>query len=202
MVTCVDVTSLVGLTLAALGAEVVVSELPAAVPLLEHNITSNANILEGGSCQAITLSWGEEGGEIAELLKARPFDMVVGADIIYNDDLFPPLKHTINHVKECLMSHVCIGSHPSLYICHKVCGVGAELYLCRLQRGTDPSKSQRFYDELSEFHIHMKRIVEGGARNDNVEVSEHEVLFAKYRELADQNQTLSFELLWGRRDAL
>jgi protein N-lysine methyltransferase METTL21D len=91
---------LVGLTLAALGAEVFVSELPSALPLLHHNVASNEEILGDGSCRAVALSWGETcSGDIVELLRT-PFDVVVGADIIYSEELFGILKQTINDVSE------------------------------------------------------------------------------------------------------
>jgi hypothetical protein len=80
-----------------------------------------------------------------------------------------------------------------------VCSPGTSLYLCRLQRGTDPAKSQRFYDELAEHDIRMERILQGGSLKDATEDHPYAPLFDKYRELADQKQTLSFELLHGRR---
>mmetsp|Transcript_41347 Transcript_41347/g.53360 ORF Transcript_41347/g.53360 Transcript_41347/m.53360 type:complete len:312 (+) Transcript_41347:29-964(+) len=212
-------TGLVGLTLASLGAEVVLTELSSALPLLSYNAqindfssSSNGNCLNnnknananesefqnnedetshpefnnGSACKVCELEWGVPlSADMISFIHGdgdgmKKFDIVVGADIIYDEVLFEPLKSTLN----------------------QVCSVGTEVYLCRLQRGTDPSKSQRFYDDLNHIGIDMKRIlVGGGLSNDKtknmIHDEEDDELFADYRKLTDQKQ--SFELLRGCR---
>ena len=129
-------TGLVGLVFAACGASVVLMELDAALPLLQYNV--NANEAAIGASSAVTahtatppprvysLPWGEPlSKEISSVIAEEgPFDIVVGADVVYGEELFAPLLETIN-----------------LVCC-------SELLLCRLQRGTDRLKIERFYSAL------------------------------------------------------
>ena len=51
---------MLGISLAAAGASVVVTETAAAMPNLEHNVARNAPTSgNGGACAAATLHWGD-----------------------------------------------------------------------------------------------------------------------------------------------
>ena len=97
-------TGLVGLTLAAFGANVCLTELPVALEILDHNIHQNESVLnrhqtdeESHSvAKALPLEWGTEIS--AELQCMRPFDFVVGSDIMYDETLFAPLIFSIDQV--------------------------------------------------------------------------------------------------------
>mmetsp|Transcript_71459 Transcript_71459/g.140319 ORF Transcript_71459/g.140319 Transcript_71459/m.140319 type:complete len:450 (+) Transcript_71459:56-1405(+) len=206
-------TGLVGLTFAACGAEVVLTELPTALPLLQHNISANlaalhhlpppvpplspshadaaagvalaAGVVQSSSSPPPTLpssfmppvvcalEWGlplqgrlrdfrvhgttsfavgkkpagssattstaddagvTGGGDCVDRAERsaegrRPFDLVVGADVVYSEDLAKPLLDAID----------------------KVCTPGVtELWLCRLRRGaaTGAAKAKAFYSAL------------------------------------------------------
>ena len=74
---------LVGMALAAMGANVVVTERDIALPLLRRNVDRNAEVT-GGRVEVAELSWS--GDAIQKLIKARtgvPFDIVLGSDLIF-----------------------------------------------------------------------------------------------------------------------
>lgn len=168
-------TGLVGLTFAAFGAHVTLTELPVALPLLNFNLRHNSASL-AGSAHACVLSWGDH----VPMEKYGVFDMVVGADIVYAEPLFEPLLATLN----------------------QVCAPETVVYLSRLQRGTDPAKTERFYQGLRDFGFTTKRILVGGGRyrpNDTASIPEDPALSAAFRTLTDQ--TLPFELVRATRSA-
>ena len=84
---------LVGMALASMGANVVVTERDMALPLLRRNVDRNAEVT-GGRVEVAVLSWS---GEVMQkLIKARendPFDIVVGSDLIFpsNSDAYEAL---------------------------------------------------------------------------------------------------------------
>ena len=74
---------LVGMALASMGANVVVTERDIALPLLRKNVDRNVKVT-GGRVEVAELSWG--GDSMQRLIEARkgvPFDIVVGSDIIF-----------------------------------------------------------------------------------------------------------------------
>eukprot|EP00667_Euglena_gracilis_P018135 EG_transcript_19197 len=80
-------TGAVGLALAKWGAEVVASDVAAMLPLLRRNIARNFD--HSAPVQATELVWGA--AEVAD----APFDVVVGADLLYNPDSVPALVATL-----------------------------------------------------------------------------------------------------------
>ena len=86
-------TGLTGILAAKLGGEVVLTDLPLAVPLLEDQIALNDM---GENVSAAVLSWGEEGD--AELDALGAFDLVIGTDVTYT--ALPKLKHTLLRLTE------------------------------------------------------------------------------------------------------
>ncbi|CAM9943246.1 unnamed protein product [Ectocarpus sp. 13 AM-2016] len=133
-------TGLVGLTLTLLGAQVTMTDLPEALPILRHNTdatfatlndneghgdnNNDRNSLVGRenhdhaadrrSCSRPTireLCWGNvaEAGEVAAAVAAvdgegsewEGFDLIVGADVIYNEPTFPALLSTLSDRRLC-----------------------------------------------------------------------------------------------------
>ncbi len=82
----------------------VATDLPAALTLLAHNASVNATALSGGSSGASSplvvraLPWGDDAAAAAVMSEHGPFDAVVGADIVYDEALFPILLQTIDQV--------------------------------------------------------------------------------------------------------
>ncbi|GAQ89683.1 hypothetical protein KFL_005500060 [Klebsormidium nitens] len=80
-------TGLVGLALASLGADVVLTDREALMPGLRTNI--QANQLEE-RCRADVLEWGSDASHLFP-----PVDYVVGSDILYDMSLVPALCKTL-----------------------------------------------------------------------------------------------------------
>jgi hypothetical protein len=161
----------VGLTLAAVGAEVLLTELSIASPLLNFNLESNfPRVMSEGNSppRCAELEWGQPlPYRCKEFMNDRPLNVVVGADIVYDEALFAPLLQTID----------------------EVCTSSTILYLCRLKRGTDIYKIQRFYDGLTNLGF----VVHDCAPSSSVDVD----FYSRYRELTGQG-TL-FELIRATR---
>ncbi|PHH67011.1 hypothetical protein CDD81_4406 [Ophiocordyceps australis] len=85
-------TGLLGLAAAALWkAPVVLSDLPAIVPNLKHNVESNMALVEarGGSLAVGALTWGASGShQVDDALFGKPFQfkIVLAADALYDDN--------------------------------------------------------------------------------------------------------------------
>ena len=74
---------LVGMALASMGANVVVTERDIALPLLRRNVDRNAEVT-GGRVEVAELSWS--GDAMQKLIETRGyarFDIVVGSDLIF-----------------------------------------------------------------------------------------------------------------------
>ena len=79
-----------GLTAAALGAEVVLTDLPVYLPSLQQNIEANAAIITGRAT-AVGLDWKES---VSASLTASA-DLVVVCDCVYYEVSLQPLGDTI-----------------------------------------------------------------------------------------------------------
>ncbi|KAF3002633.1 hypothetical protein E8E13_009071 [Curvularia kusanoi] len=90
-------TGLVGLAMAALGADVVLTDLPSIHENLARNATDNATVIEqqGGSTRTGTLDWTQPAtcdlyasGEIVETLSAATskFPIILAADSLYSPE--------------------------------------------------------------------------------------------------------------------
>lgn len=98
-------TGVVGLAAACLGAHVTATDLPEALPQLQGNIALNASAVAaaGGSIEAQPLDWaaaGVEGGAGAPAAAALlshnpPFDLILGADLVYSPAPVPALVRTL-----------------------------------------------------------------------------------------------------------
>lgn len=79
---------LVGLAAAALGANVVLTDLPVNLRLLRANARANAKASLGGVPRVQPLAWGER-------LLDEGFDMVVATDVFYAREAMPALLETL-----------------------------------------------------------------------------------------------------------
>ncbi|XP_034828438.1 protein N-lysine methyltransferase METTL21D-like [Maniola hyperantus] len=98
----------VGLTAATLGAQVTLTDLPEALPLLRLNIAENKSkiVSMGGYAIAESLVWGDKNSDIHK----QEFDMIVLADCVYYEDAINPLLETL----QCLNNT--IKKRPTIYL--------------------------------------------------------------------------------------
>jgi len=87
---------LVGLALAAAGAEVVLTDLGSAMALLEANVEANMAIVQssGGKAQVVELDWLVDAEQQQAALPCGGFDLVVGADVLYEYACIEPFYET------------------------------------------------------------------------------------------------------------
>jgi len=85
---------LAGLALAKLGARVTLTDIRELVPLLRENVDLNRNELGKLSPEVFELHWGEEG--TYEQPMAETYDMVIGTDVTYSDELITPFLHVLS----------------------------------------------------------------------------------------------------------
>eukprot|EP00095_Tigriopus_kingsejongensis_P008412 maker-scaffold9_size846264-snap-gene-7.27 protein:Tk08412 transcript:maker-scaffold9_size846264-snap-gene-7.27-mRNA-1 annotation:"protein-lysine methyltransferase mettl21d-like" len=87
-------TGIVGLVAGALGARVVLSDLPEYIPLLEENIAKNrAHLPNAVECRALT--WGQSSEDLSKLIPSG-VDFVLVSDCIYYEDAIQPLIATLS----------------------------------------------------------------------------------------------------------
>ncbi|XP_053606014.1 protein N-lysine methyltransferase METTL21D-like [Plodia interpunctella] len=130
----------VGLTAATLGAQVTLTDLPEALPLLRLNINENKSKIGsmGGYAIAESLVWGDATSDILK----EEFDMIVLADCIYYEEAIDPLVQTLQHLNNT------INKKPTIYLTQ-------ELRDSELQKRLWES----FYDKISEF-FYIEKIPE------------------------------------------
>jgi len=99
-------TGLAGLSAAALGAAVLLTDLGYCVPQLE----SNADGFTGpGSVRARELDWAQPAAEVI----AEPFDLVIGADIVWLPHLVRPLVRVFEMLLEAWKERAAISGASS-----------------------------------------------------------------------------------------
>ncbi|XP_049870831.1 protein N-lysine methyltransferase METTL21D-like [Pectinophora gossypiella] len=98
----------VGLTAATLGAQVTLTDLPEALPLLRLNINENKSKISsmGGYAIAESLVWGDTSSEILK----EEFNMILLADCVYYEEAIDPLIQTL----QCLNDTVT--KKPVIYL--------------------------------------------------------------------------------------
>ncbi|XP_061704652.1 protein N-lysine methyltransferase METTL21D-like [Cydia pomonella] len=98
----------VGLTAATLGAQVTLTDLPEALPLLRLNINENKSKISsmGGYAIAESLVWGDSTSQILK----EEFDMIVLADCVYYEEAIEPLIQTLQCFTNTLMKK------PTMYL--------------------------------------------------------------------------------------
>ena len=84
---------LLGISLAASGADVLVTETPSAMPNLEHNVANNRPTGRG-SLAAAALHWGDA-AHLAAVRELGPYDVLLGTDVVYVEAMVRPLLHTL-----------------------------------------------------------------------------------------------------------
>ncbi|KAM9334215.1 protein N-lysine methyltransferase METTL21A [Symphorus nematophorus] len=87
-------TGLVGIVAALLGAKVTLTDREPALDFLSANVKANLPPDSQGSVVVSELTWGEG----LERYPAGGFDLVLGADIVYLEDTFVQLLHTLEHL--------------------------------------------------------------------------------------------------------
>ncbi|KAK9136351.1 hypothetical protein Syun_015681 [Stephania yunnanensis] len=90
-------TGMVGIAAAAmLGANVTVTDLPHVLSNLRFNAEQNGKVisLRGGFVSVEALRWGEV-EDVEGLMVDGPFDLVLGSDVVYYEELFEPLMKTL-----------------------------------------------------------------------------------------------------------
>ncbi|XP_028277056.1 protein N-lysine methyltransferase METTL21A-like [Parambassis ranga] len=87
-------TGLVGIVAALLGAQVTITDREPALDFLSANVEANLPTDSQRSVLVSELTWGEG----LERYPAGGFDLVLGADIVYLEDTFVPLLHTMEHL--------------------------------------------------------------------------------------------------------
>ncbi|XP_063827385.1 protein N-lysine methyltransferase METTL21D-like [Ostrinia nubilalis] len=98
----------VGLTAATLGAQVTLTDLPEALPLLRLNINENKTKIGsmGGYATAESLVWGDSTSEILK----EEFDMIVMADCVYYEEAIDPLVQTLQSLNNTM------SKKPTIYL--------------------------------------------------------------------------------------
>lgn len=77
-----------------LGAKVTITDREPALDFLSANVKANLSPDSQGSATVSELTWGQG----LELYPAGAFDLVLGADIVYLEDTFVALLHTMEHL--------------------------------------------------------------------------------------------------------
>ncbi|OWR51144.1 methyltransferase protein 21D [Danaus plexippus plexippus] len=130
----------VGLTAATLGAQVTLTDLPEALPLLRLNLSENKSKIAsmGGYAIAESLVWGDKNSEIHK----QEFDMIVLADCVYYEDALLPLIETL----QCL-NHT-LKQKPTIYLTQEL-------------RDSEIQKKlwNDFYEKLNEY-FYIEKIPE------------------------------------------
>jgi len=85
-------TGLVGIALAALGADVTITDLSTTIPILHKNVELNKSQCKH-EVQVKELYWGQDTDDFDP-----DFDYIIGADVIYQDQLVPALLDTIKQL--------------------------------------------------------------------------------------------------------
>lgn len=87
---------LTGISLAALGAQVTVTDLPDVCELAVRNVARNSAAVEaaGGSAAAAPLSWGDA-AQAQALLGGGQWDVLLACDVLYRRNLFSLLVSSL-----------------------------------------------------------------------------------------------------------
>ncbi|GMH40558.1 hypothetical protein BSKO_08462 [Bryopsis sp. KO-2023] len=94
-------TGVVGLAAALLGANVILTDLPRMMDLLQRNIEGNS---QESQVRALPLTWGQDLSGLE-----APFDFVLASDVVYNRHDFHKLASTLESLSgpntKIVMSH-------------------------------------------------------------------------------------------------
>ena len=95
---CLDLgsgTGIVGLAAAASGgfSQVVLTDMPSVVPLLERNVERNrSELVHDGRCglESVSLRW-DDAAELRSVAALGPYELIVGGDLLYRPQVVEPL---------------------------------------------------------------------------------------------------------------
>ncbi|KAL3154376.1 hypothetical protein ABBQ32_013853 [Trebouxia sp. C0010 RCD-2024] len=133
-------TGIVGITAACMGAMAVLTDTAAVVQHAQQNVERNASLIKAkeGSAQCATLVWEMS---CSSSVLHKPYDVVIGADLIYAAKDIGPLAETL----ATLQQH---SSDVIIYLAHKERNLGI---------------SQELIAQLSSKGIVMQAIFRSGA---------------------------------------
>lgn len=98
---------LLGIALAHMGCDVIVSEQPSAMANLAANASANAPTRDGGSVCALQLDWSHA-VDVATAAASGPYDLIVGTDVVYALEAVEPLLGTL---------HECAHDQTLVWLC-------------------------------------------------------------------------------------
>lgn len=75
------------------GANVTLTDRKMALEILHENVKLNSEHFTNGSIDIEELEWGRD--DYKFLLQHKPYDYVIGADIVYIEETFPLLRQTL-----------------------------------------------------------------------------------------------------------
>lgn len=89
-------TGIVGITAAALGAHVMLTDMRDVLPQAFENIQANAALIEasGGSATVQELDWNDPDDEVLD----QDYDWVFGSDVTYSEDALAPLAKLLRQM--------------------------------------------------------------------------------------------------------
>jgi len=83
--------------------KIVATDLPSAIPLINHNVESNTHLLASHTTvQGQVLDW-EDGSAVEKDLFPEGIDFVIMADVTYNTDIFPALIQTLGRIRHATL---------------------------------------------------------------------------------------------------
>lgn len=148
-------TGLVGLVCSILGAHVTMTDLPVALPLLHKNV-------ESVSAQLASLGREMTGPTIRPLdwtvpiseqgIHVGDFDLVIGADVIYNPELFPHLARTIRGILA--------SPRQTLWLANRLRGVEREFFSCLQAQAATTEEGEKQGDGSGPGQLTVERICE------------------------------------------
>ncbi|KAH9931814.1 putative methyltransferase-domain-containing protein [Fomitopsis serialis] len=160
-------TGMVSLALGALrstkatdGGCIITTDLSSAMPLLEHNISSNASLFSSDASRprALTLDWDEQTLPPEVSATQDGFDVILMADVTYNTSAFPSLIRTVSDILR-LRSAVPPSKSGSL-----------ETMILLGYKERDPAE-RTLWETMREIGVQLEKVDERrGAGGDPVEI--------------------------------
>lgn len=122
-------TGISGLAAAMCGAQVVLTDLPLVIPLLERNVARNGEAIRtvGGSARVQALDYRD----ILEEGALRGFDLVLGADLVFKTEHCKPLAAWLAaYDAPCLFSYKRRHAHITTLLYDSIAAAGLEQRPC------------------------------------------------------------------------
>ncbi|KAL5015334.1 hypothetical protein ScPMuIL_009604 [Solemya velum] len=121
-------TGILGIMCASLGADVIITDLPEFLPLMQCNIKENIKKISG-RISAEELTWGKGKMDVS-------FDFILVADCIYYDESLEPLVETIR----------------------SLCSQSSTVLCCHEQRttGNKPELERKFFELMEKYFTKFK----------------------------------------------